>query len=242
MSNPLPLATGPAEPGVWMLYEQGPCYAVWKPGGVLSQAPPGIDSMEVRLRAYLKRREQKTGNIYLAIVHRLDRPVSGVMLFARHVRAARRLAEQFQQRRVHKTYWALLQGQLDPPEQCWVDWMRKVPGEPRSELVPADHPGAQRAELAVRLLGCVSGASWVEIQLQTGRMHQIRLQAACRGHPVLGDWLYGSQIPFGPPVTDERDRWIALHARKIEFLHPMTRQPVSVVAPIPECWPRLPAE
>lgn len=195
--------------------------------------------MEVRLKALLKRREQKTGNIYLAIVHRLDRPVSGVMLFARHVRAARRLAEQFQNRQVRKIYWALLEGRLACTEDRWVDTMRKVPEQARAELVPAEHPDAQRAELCLRVLGYYRGTTWVEIELQTGRMHQIRLQASARGHPVVGDLFYGAKTSFGPDTTDERARAIGLHARQIQFFHPMTRVPICVTAPLPEYWPQL---
>ena len=233
----LPIARLPSW-NVEILYEVGPCLAVCKPGGLLTQAPPGIDSMETRLKSYLKLREQKSGNIYLAVIHRLDRPVSGVLLFARNVRAARRLAAQFQQRQVRKIYWALLEGCVEPPQGQWHDTMRKVPDEARAELVPASHPDAQQASLSYRVLGQWESYCWLEIELLTGRMHQIRLQAASRGHPILGDTLYGATQPFGPVCHDWRARWIALHARQLEFVHPMTRQPVVVTAPLAACWPQ----
>ncbi len=221
-----------------ILYEEGPCLAVNKPGGLLTQAPPQIDSLERRLRSHLQRREGKTGRIYLGVLHRLDRPVSGVLLFARHVRAARRLAGQFERRIVDKRYVALLEGDLDEEGQ-WIDTLAKIPGQPRAELVPADHPDAQVAQLRYRVLSRHAAWTCVEIVLDTGRYHQIRLQAAARGHPVLGDAQYGARGTFGPPWQDERDRCIALHARRISFYHPMSHQWQTVEAPWPAYWDGL---
>jgi RluA family pseudouridine synthase len=222
--------------GFELLYEEGPCFAVLKPGGLLTQGPPGVDSLEVRFKRFLQRREGKTGNVYLGVPHRLDRPVSGVLLLARHVRAARRLAEQFEGRLVRKTYWAVVEGRIAPAESVWRDYHRKTPGEPKAELVPETHPEGKIAILRYRLLGATEERSWLEIELETGRTHQIRVQAAARGHPLLGDLLYGATMPFGPATEDERQRWIALHARSIAFRHPMTQEPVSVVAPLLPPW------
>jgi RluA family pseudouridine synthase len=222
--------------GFELLYEEGPCFAVLKPGGVLTQGPPGVDSMELRFKRFLQRREGKTGNVYLGVPHRLDRPVSGVLLMARHVRAARRLAEQFEGRMVRKTYWAAVEGRVEPSESLWSDYHRKTPGEAKAELVPPDHPEGKPAILRYRVLAAGDDRSWLEIELETGRTHQIRVQAASRGHPILGDALYGAKTPFGPETDDERQRWIALHARFIAFKHPMSREPVSVTAPLLPPW------
>jgi 23S rRNA pseudouridine1911/1915/1917 synthase len=219
-----------------ILYEEGPCLAVLKPSGVLTQAPPGIDSMEVRLKSHLKTRENKTGNIYLGVPHRLDRPVSGAMVFARHARACRRLSEQFEGRTVGKVYWACVAGRVEPERGTWQDTMRKVPGEARAELVAASHPDARRATLHYRTLGQTRHGCWLEIELETGRTHQIRIQAASRGHAVLGDTQYGSTIAFGPQPDDLRLRAIALHALRLTFQHPMTWQDVTVEAPLPAAW------
>ncbi|MBW3599183.1 MAG: RNA pseudouridine synthase [Planctomycetes bacterium] len=222
--------------GFELIYEEGPCFAVLKPGGVLTQGPPGVDSIELRFKRFLKAREGKAGNVYLGVPHRLDRPVSGVLLLARHVRAARRLAEQFEGRTVRKTYWAIVEGRVSPSEGVWSDFHRKTPGEPKAELVPEDHPEGKPAVLRYRVLHCEARRSWLEIELETGRTHQIRVQAAARGHPILGDALYGATSLFGPETVDERQRWIALHARFIAFKHPMTREPVSVTAPLLPPW------
>jgi 23S rRNA pseudouridine1911/1915/1917 synthase len=226
-------------PPVDILYEAGPCLAVRKPSGLLTQAPPDIDSMELRLRTYLKAREGKPGNIYLGIPHRLDRPVSGVLLFARHVRAARRLSDQFSGRLVRKVYWACVEGVVTPAEGRWEDWLRKVPGEARAEVVSQGDTDARLATLAYLTLGATPHGSWLQIEPETGRTHQIRVQAAARGWPILGDALYGAKLPFGEQHEDPRRLAIALHGRSIEFRHPMTQEVVCVEAPLPEGWPEL---
>ena len=219
-----------------ILYEEGPCLAVCKPAGLLTQAPPGIDSLEWRIKEFIKQREGKTGNLYLGVPHRLDRPVSGAIVFARHSRAARRLAEQFEGRLVRKVYWACVQGDIEPAEGTWTDLVRKIPDQPRAEIVPDGHPEGRLAVLHYRLLTSGPGRSCLEVELETGRMHQIRVQAAARGHPLLGDAMYGSAVPFGPQHDDWRRRAIALHARSLGFRHPMTREPVTVIAAAPEPW------
>jgi RluA family pseudouridine synthase len=189
------------------------------------------------VRAFIKRREGKTGNIYLVVLHRLDRPVSGALALARHVRAARRVAEQFEGRTVKKTYWAIVEGDVEPESGTWTDHLRKIPGEPRAEVVSADHPEGRIAVLHYRTLRRLEKQTWLEIELETGRTHQIRVQAASRGHPIIGDSFYGATTQFGPQTADPRERWIALHARSLELRHPMTGEPVSVKAPpLPELW------
>ncbi|MBM4002712.1 MAG: RNA pseudouridine synthase [Planctomycetes bacterium] len=225
-------------PSLEILYERGPCLVVAKPPGVLTQAPPGIDSIEARVRRFLQIREGKQHHLYLGMPHRLDRPVSGALVIARHVRAAQRIAEQFEQRRVEKRYWALVEGEL-PPSDCrgtWSDFMRKLPDEARSEIVAADHPEARQAILHWESRATDGSISWLEIQLETGRTHQIRLQAMHHGHAVLGDELYGARSRFGPPAADPRQRWIALHARRLSFDDPMTRERVAIEAPLSSAW------
>ena len=224
-----------------VLYHEGPCLVINKPGGLLTQAPPGVDSAEVRAKAYFRAREGKEeGNLYLGVPHRLDRPVSGALVLARHARAANRLSEQFSERRVGKIYWAIVAGQVSAAEGTWRDHVRKIPEEPRAEVCSADLADAREAVLHYRVLGELEGGTWLEVQLETGRMHQVRVQGASRGHAIWGDELYGSQVSFGPAAADPRERWIALHARQLRFKHPMTKAAVEVVAPLPGCWPGLP--
>jgi RluA family pseudouridine synthase len=236
MVHPTESATNGGPIAVDILYEQGPCVVVYKPAGVLTQAPPGIDSMEHRVKEFLKHRDGKTGNTYLGVPHRLDRPVSGAMVFARHVRATRRLAEQFEGRLITKRYWACLEGTPPDVKGTWRDFLRKVPGEPRAEVVAKDHPEGREAVLHFRHLGTTSLGGWLEIELETGRTHQIRIQAASRGWPIVGDTQYGATIAFGPVTDDPRERTIALHARELGFRHPMTQEAVQVVAEPPAVW------
>ena len=223
--------------GLVILYEDNHCLAVAKPAPLLTQGvPPGIPTLEAQVKAYLKERYRKPGNVYLGIPHRLDRPVSGVVVFARNTKAARRLAEQFRQRQVRKVYWAAVEGLVQPDRGVWEDWVVKVAEEARTERATPDAPGARHAVLGFRTLR--AGPDWtlLELEPQTGRMHQIRVQAAWRGWPVLGDVLYGSGRPFGPPAELPRDRVIALHARSLTFLHPIRYDPITVTAPLPGTW------
>ncbi|HXG13026.1 MAG TPA: RluA family pseudouridine synthase [Gemmataceae bacterium] len=226
-----------------VLYEDNHCLAVAKPAPLLTQGvPPGIPTLEAMAKAYLKERYAKPGNVYLGIPHRLDRPVSGVVLFARSTKAARRLAEQFQKHQVRKVYWAAVEGDVQPAEGRWEDWLRKLPEEARTERVASATPGARHAVLRYRRLR--GGPDWtlLEIEPETGRMHQIRVQAAGRGWPILGDVLYGARRPFGPPAELPRDRVIALHARSLTFLHPIRYEPITVTAPLPATWHGLTGE
>jgi 23S rRNA pseudouridine1911/1915/1917 synthase len=219
-----------------VLYEDNHCLAVVKPAGLLTQGvPAGLPTLEALAKAYLKDKYGKAGNVYLGVPHRLDRPVSGVVLFARGTKAARRLAEQFQQRTVRKVYWAVVEGQ--PPEKgTWADWLVKLPDEARAEAVPDGTPGAKHALMHFRRLAARAEDALLEMEPQTGRMHQIRVQAASRGWPVRGDALYGARLPFGPAAELPRDQIIALHGRELTFLHPIRYEPVTLIAPAPADW------
>ena len=224
---------------ILLLHESGPLLAVNKPAGLLTQAPPGIDSAELRVKTLLKARDARTGNVYLAVPHRIDRPASGVLVLARHVRAARRICEQFEARLVRKVYWVCVEGEVTPEVGSWEDWMIKVPEEPRGAIVAENHPGARQALLRYRVIGRQRWGSWLEIELETGRTHQIRVQAAARGWPVVGDAMYGAKTSFGPPQEDPRLRPIALHAQSLGLRHPMTHEALTIEAPLAATWDEL---
>jgi 23S rRNA pseudouridine1911/1915/1917 synthase len=228
-------------PTLDVLYEDNHCLAVAKPAALLTQGvPPGIPTLESLARDYLKHKYHKPGRVYLGIPHRLDRPVSGVVLFAKSSKAAARLAEQFAGRKVGKVYWALVErdpaGEAPPGEGDWEDWLLKHPEEARSERVEPDRPGARRAFLRYRRLALFADGAVLELRPETGRMHQIRVQAAARGWPVRGDQLYGGRLSFGPPAELPRERHIALHGRELTFLHPIRYEPITVTAPLPATW------
>jgi 23S rRNA pseudouridine1911/1915/1917 synthase len=222
-----------------ILFEDNHCLAVAKPAPLLTQGPAGIPTLEFLVKDYLRAKFNKAGNVYLGVPHRLDRPVSGVVLFARNSKAASRLAKQFELRQVTKIYWGAVEGDIEPSAGTWSDWLRKIKEEARSERVAEGSAGARQALLAYRRLQPCAGGSLVEFTPATGRMHQIRLQAALRGHPVHGDQPYGARLSFGPAAALPRERVIALHARSLTFLHPIRYEPITVTAPLPPVWGEL---
>jgi 23S rRNA pseudouridine1911/1915/1917 synthase len=228
-----------AESGFEVLYEEGSCVAVAKRGGLLTQAARGIDSLEVRIKKFLMAREKREGGVYLGMVHRLDRPVSGVLVMGTNRRTARRLAEQFQGRMVHKVYWALVEGRFEEDEGTWRDYLRKIPNVAHAEVVEENSPGAREAILKYHVVQRRDNLTWLQLQLETGRMHQIRVQAAARGCPIVGDQQYGAKLTFGPQCEDVRERLIGLHARELGFRQPKSWERILVEAPLPTPWHEL---
>jgi len=219
-----------------ILYECKECLVINKPPGILVQSPPGVPSLVEMLRDFLANREQPRTGIYLGVPHRLDRPVTGAILFTRHSRATRRITEQFESRMIRKIYWAVVEGCVEPSVGIWRDFVRKIPNEPQAEIVPESHPDARHAVLHYHVIQQWENKTWLEIHLETGRMHQIRIQASSRNHAILGDWQYGSSVDLATDQRDPRLKPIALHAREITFLHPMTFETLKVIAPLPAYW------
>lgn len=219
-----------------ILFEDHHLIAVNKPAALLTQAPPGIPSLEAMVKLYIKEKYQKPAGVYLGIPHRLDRPVSGVVLFARNSKAAARVAEQFQKHTVTKIYWALVEGEVVDETGEWRDFVRKVENESRAELVEAGTDKAREAITRFRVLKQLPGSTLLELAPHTGRMHQLRIQSAKRGHPVVGDALYGSTRPFGPAVETPKDRAVALHARRLTIEHPFRKEPLTIEAALLDMW------
>lgn len=218
-----------------VMFEDDHILVVNKPAGLATQAPRQFDSLEARVRAYFTSSNPQDAS-YLGIPHRLDRAVSGVIVFAKRKKAAQRLSRQFERRKTRKVYVARVAGNVDQQMGTWRDTMRKVPGEARAELVSADHQDAKTAVMHFELQSVNEDFSQICIQLETGRMHQIRVQCASRGFPVLGDVLYGCCQSFGPVCEHDRDRQIALHACELAFHHPRTKDDVAFKAPLPSTW------
>jgi len=217
----------PREP-LQILYEDNHLLAVVKPAGLPTMGvAAGTENLLSLAKDYIKRKYRKPGNVYLGAMSRLDAPVSGVLLLARTSKAAARLTEQFRTRAVEKVYWAVLSGDVPPGGEC-VDWIVKDERHRRMHLAAAETPAAQEARLSYRRLREVAGGWLVEIALETGRKHQIRLQLAERGFPVVGDRKYGSQAEFS--------LGIALHARRLVCTHPTRGQPLEFIAPLPRSW------
>lgn len=212
-----------------ILFEDNHCLAVNKPTGWASTHFQGTEeTIDRQLKEYLKKKYNKPGNVFLGVVHRLDKPVSGVLLFARTSKAAARLSEQFRTGTVQKTYWAIVTGEVHPPSGQLRHWLRKNESLRQVELVKEGSAGAVRAELTYSSLASRHGRTWLELRPRTGRRHQLRVQLAALGHPIIGDKLYGSRQPF--------QRALALHARSLQFEHPIRHEPLTLTAKLPPTW------
>jgi len=212
-----------------ILYEDNHCLAIAKPAGSLSTHFQGDEeTLDRAVKAYLKEKYHKQGNVFLGVVQRLDRPVSGVLLFARTSKGAARLAEQFREGTVEKIYWAIVEGELSKTAGTLEDWLKKDTSTGRVDVVPPRTEGARQALLHFQRRGYHGGLTWLEIRPQTGRTHQLRVQLAHLGHPIFGDAKYGSVATF--------DRAIGLHARSLTFLHPVRYEPITLTAEVPRGW------
>jgi 23S rRNA pseudouridine1911/1915/1917 synthase len=209
--------------GPRVLYEDNHCVAVFKPAGLLTIGDRTGDRALVDfVRDDLRQRYRKLGNVYVGVVHRLDRPVAGVVLFARTSKAAGRLAEQFRRGGVRKVYQALVEGRVATAEGDLVDRLVK---DRRTNIVRrTTKPGPQSRECALRFrrLKVLGDTTLLEIEPRTGRSHQIRVQLAAAGHPIVGDRKYGSTRAFSDGI--------ALRAVRLVFEHPVRRVPVTVEA------------
>lgn len=222
------MSTGP-EP-LEILYEDNHCLAIAKPAGVASAHFQGKDeTLDRSVKEYLKDKYKKPGKVFLGIVHRLDKPVSGVLLFARTSKAAARLSEQFREGTIEKVYWAIVEGTVQRDAGTLEDWLRKNPDTHRVDVLEPNAKGARQSLLHFQRRGSAGGLTWLEVRPQTGRTHQLRVQLAHHGHPVYGDSSYGSVRTFGDGI--------ALHARSLTFLHPVRYEPITLTAELPELWP-----
>jgi 23S rRNA pseudouridine1911/1915/1917 synthase len=220
------------EPMLEILYEDNHCLVVNKPAGLLSQGDATGDVSLLELaRDDLKRRHSKPGNVYLGLVHRLDRPVSGLVLLAKTSKAAGRLSEQFRAGTVAKVYRAIVEGRLADNQGEWTDHLLK---DPAGNVVRVVDQGGVAARLAYRVIKRGARATTLELRPFTGRSHQLRVQLASRGLPILGDRKYGAR---GLLRALDGGLRIALHASRLTFTHPTRREAIVVDAPVPADWP-----
>ncbi len=188
----------------------------------------GKPSLLTVAKDYIRQQKGKTGNVYLGIVSRLDAPVTGVVLMARTSKAAARLTRQFHDREVDKAYWAIVAGHLDESSGQCEDWLCKHQRHRRVQICREEDEGAQQARLRWSTLELFEEHTMLQIHLETGRKHQIRVQLSHRGHPILGDRKYDSEEAF--------DAGIALHARKLVLEHPTLKTEVAIECPPPKSW------
>lgn len=214
--------------GLQILFEDNHLLVVNKPAGMLVQGDKTGDAPLVELgKQYIKKKYDKPGAVFLGVIHRLDRPVSGVTVLARTSKALSRMNRLFQSREVEKTYWAVSQAAPPSVEGKLVHWLQKDSSRNVTQAYQQEREGAKRAKLDYRLLSQKDGQFLIEVKPLTGRPHQIRVQLAAMGCPIAGDLKYG----FPSPHPDQN---ISLHARRLSFIHPVRKEPLVIEAPIPE--------
>lgn len=209
-----------------ILYEDNHLLVVQKPVFMLSQADrTGKPDMVSTLQAFIKERDAKPGNVFVGLIHRLDQPVGGVMVFAKTSKAAARLSEQFRTHRVAKYYLAVCHGRVEAKPQWWCDYLSMKTKNGRYQITDREH--GREAQLVVQALvyDAKRDLSLIHIKLLTGRSHQIRLQCQSRHHPLVGDRRYGEER-----ALDKKTPSVALFAERLAFLHPVKREPCSFVA------------
>ena len=223
-------------PEIEVLYEDNHLLVINKPAELATMgAAAGEPTAAAWAADYLKRRYHKPGNVFVGVVSRLDSFVTGVLVLARTSKAASRLTEQFRERHTKKLYFACVDGQLSEPNWKTLSaHIAKNDAAHRMMIVPQQSPDAQLATLQFRTLAEATTRSLLEIDLGTGRKHQIRVQLADQGHPIVGDNKYGATSKF--------PQGIALHACKLTIEHPTLRQPMAFVAPVPKSWRTLPED
>jgi 23S rRNA pseudouridine1911/1915/1917 synthase len=219
-----------------VLYEDNHLLAVNKPAMLPTMGvSEDRNSLLAVAKEYIRKKYNKPGNVYLGIVSRLDAPVTGVVLIARTSKAAGRLAEQFRNRQVEKTYWAIVEGRPEAKTKTLTDYMRKDERHRRMHIAATSTPDAQLAELSYRVLReprvkPASELSLLEVTPLTGRKHQIRVQLSHAGFPILGDRKYGSDWAFSSGI--------ALHSRRLVVAHPVSKMQIVLEAPLPSSWHR----
>src|SRR5882757_4219010 len=205
-----------------ILYEDNHLIAVNKRAGDIVQVDEtGDESLDEKVKKYIAKKYNKPNGAFLGVVHRLDRPVSGVILFAKTSKALDRMNAMFKGREMHKTYYAVVRNRPQPEEGNLVHWLLKNPQKNVTKAHDHEVNGSQRSELNYKLVGELNGYYLIEVDPITGRPHQIRVQIASLGSPIVGDNKYG--YPRG-----SLRKSICLHARRLQFIHPVKNEPVLI--------------
>lgn len=215
-----------------VLYEDNHIIIVNKSSSEIVQADKTGDTpLSEMVKAFLKEKYNKQGNVYIGVTHRLDRPVSGIVVFAKTSKALARLNEMFAKKDVKKTYWAIVCKMPPQEEGQLVNYLVKNEKQNKSYAYDKEVPNSKKSILNYKLIGKSDRYCLLEVDLQTGRHHQIRCQLAKIGCVIKGDLKYGAE-------RSNKDGSISLHARSISFTHPVSKQEINVVAPCPndELW------
>ena len=215
-------------PGFTIVYEDNHLLVVNKSSGILVQGDATGDAPLVDLcKRYIKEKYNKPGAVFLGMVHRIDRPVSGIVVLARTSKSLERMNEMFREKETKKTYWALVKNKPPREEDTLVHWLEKDEKKNKTTFYTRETPGTLRSELSYQVMGQRDGFWLLNVQPLTGRPHQIRVQLASMNCAIRGDLKYG----YAEPNTDKS---ICLHARKLEFVHPTKKERVFFEAPLPD--------
>ena len=208
--------------GLLVLYEDNHLIAVKKePGSIVQSDKTGDETLAEEVKAYIKRKYKKPGDVFLGIVHRLDRPVGGVIVFARTSKALTRMNELFREKKISKTYWAIVEEKPPKEDGQLVNWLKKNQEKNRSRAYDIEVKDSKKAELTYRLMGRSKHYYYIEVHPKTGRHHQIRVQLAHLGCKIKGDVKYGAK-------RTNKDGSIHLFARSLSFIHPVKKEKLII--------------
>jgi len=211
-----------------ILYEDNHLLAINKKAGELVQGDiTGDISLLEKLKQFIKTRDSKPGNVFMGLIHRLDRPTSGAILYAKTSKGLSRMNELFKTRDVEKRYWAIVEGRPNKREGRLEHYLKKNRKNNKVTVYTDSAKDSKKAILNYKVLGELDNYTLIEVDLLTGRSHQIRAQLSFIGHPIKGDLKYGAK-------RSNPDGGICLHARSIEFIHPVKKEHLKITAPVPE--------
>jgi len=211
-----------------VLYEDNHIIAVNKTCNEIVQGDKTGDTpLSELLKSWLKEKYSKPGNVFVGVTHRLDRPVSGVVLFAKTSKSLSRLNEMFRDGEVKKTYWAIVKNRPPAEEGDLIHWLVRNEKQNKSYAYDQEKPNSKKAILHYKLISASDNYYLLEIDLKTGRHHQIRVQLSKMGCPIKGDLKYGFD-------RSNKDGGISLHARQASFIHPVSKEPINIIAPVPD--------
>ncbi|MCF6180668.1 RluA family pseudouridine synthase [Lutibacter sp.] len=196
-------------------------------GDIVQGDKTGDTPLNEIIKAYLKEKYNKPGNVFLGVVHRLDRPTTGIVVFAKTSKALERFNKMLRDKKVNKTYWAVVKNKPKNTSDTLIGFLRKNQKNNKSTSYTSEIKGSKKAILHYKILKSLDNYHLLEINLETGRHHQIRCQLAAIGSPIKGDLKYGFN-------RSNKDASIHLHAQKIEFIHPVSKENISIIAPTPK--------
>lgn len=211
-----------------IVFEDNHLLVINKKGGQLVQGDKtGDESLLELIKNFIKNRDEKPGNVFLGLVHRIDRPTSGLVIYAKTSKALSRLTQMVKNREIKKTYWAIVAKEMIPQSQRLVHYLQKNEKTNKATVFTKPTDGAKESILTYNIIKVLDNYQLLEIDLETGRHHQIRAQLAKTGVPIKGDLKYGA-------ARSNPDGGISLHARKLQFNHPVTKENIEITAPVPQ--------